>query len=931
MPRHVTATYRLQFTPAFGFRDALALVPYLESLGISHVYASPVLMPRSGSQHGYDVIDPTRLNPELGEEHDFAELVADLASRGMGMILDIVPNHMAASTDNLWWSDVLENGRASRFARYFDIDWSRIEAGREHQIVLPTLGDHIGRTLENGELRLAIDEHGLGIWYYEHRFPVDPGTYDLVLSVVMERLGDDDSGRDDLGRVLDTVMSLPTAYPDGEEERERWVSTVAGIRSQVWRLYHGRMSVRDAFGAAIEEINGEPGDPASFRNLERLVDRQPYRLAFWRRASEEINYRRFFDIADLVSLRVEDPEVFEAVHSLVFELAGTEGIDGVRADHVDGLLDPKGYAERLHDRVTESSGLHDEPLVLVEKILTGREPLPTDWKVSGTTGYEFAHRVNAVLTDPGGFDRIEQHYRELTGQAHGFQQVVHSTKAQVLDDLFAGEFQRLVSDLHTLVRKERHGRDVSRGQLATALRAVMILLPVYRTYVREHGIDERDRALIQETLDRAREGTAGIEGPVWDLLRDVFLASGESSNARERIAWIQRWQQFTGPLMAKGLEDTALYAYTPLLSLNEVGGEPGTIDVAQFHEHNAHIAANWPRTMLTTSTHDTKRSEDARARIGILSELSDEWIEHLDRWRGYNAPLRKDADGAAIPDANEEQFIYQTLLGAWPLDPAEFDGFRDRVKQYLTKAMREAKTHSSWIDVNEAHESAVLEFLDRILDQDPGAPFLREFTAFQTRISSYGAWNSLSQLVLKLTSPGFPDIYQGNELWNFSMADPDNRRPIDYKRRERYAQETARLAGNDVRPLLEQWRDGRIKMLVTRTLLNDRRTRPEPFLSGKYVPLEAVGQSSDHVIAFLRHTGDHWNLTLVPRHTTRLVPPETPPVGDEVWSDTSLILPDDAPSHWADSVTGERVTVQGGKVRVADVLRSLPVAVLRGE
>jgi (1->4)-alpha-D-glucan 1-alpha-D-glucosylmutase len=927
MARTLTSTYRIQFTPDFGFREAIELIPYLDRLGVSHIYASPLLKPSEGSEHGYDVVDPTSLNPELGEESDFQELLEQLSSRGMGLILDIVPNHMAVNSANEWWQNVLEHGQRSHFAGYFDIDWARGDG----KVVLPTLGDYFGAVLENGELQLGIDDRGLAVHYYENRFPIDPASYKQVLVEVRlayrHEAGETESPIEaELDAIIDLSREIDSAAGNPDEIEQ----AASGLGRRVWNLYREGETIQRAFHTVFDAFNGTSGDPESFNQLERLLSNQQYRLAYWRRASEEINYRRFFDIGDLISLRIEDPEVFDAVHALILEYAGTHGIDGFRADHVDGLYDPQGYAERLHARLAEQSGNESDYVLLFEKILTGHEQLPPDWPISGTTGYEFAHRVNAVLADPAGFARIEQHYAQLTGLDQGFGAIVHRNKANVLDDLFIGQFRMLVEDFYRLAKNDRAYRDLSRVQLSSVLRQMMIELPVYRTYVSGDGVDQRDRQILQDTLDSVRGSLDGIEDQCWAFVHDVFLGTANDERCRAYRGWIRRWQQFTGPLMAKGLEDTALYVYTPLSSLNEVGGEPETLSPNELHAHNNHIAAHWPNSMLSTSTHDTKRSEDVRARIAVLSELSEEWIEHLTTWRAANAELREIVHGMPVPDANEEQLIYQTLLGAWPLDRAEFPTFRDRIKQYMIKAMREAKIYTHWIAIDEEHEQAVLRFIDRLVDEDPAGEFFREFVAFQTKISSYGAWNSLSQVALKGTSPGFPDFYQGNELWDFSLADPDNRRPVDFETRKRYVEQLIHGSAEDLPELVQQWRDGRIKALVTASILRSRRDRPEPFRSGDYLPLETTGAYADNVIAFARHLAEDWSITVVPRLSTNLVPPDQAPVGEDAWRDTRVMLPPEAPSTWVDIITGDRpVASDDREIRISDILRRVPVSVLR--
>jgi (1->4)-alpha-D-glucan 1-alpha-D-glucosylmutase len=935
------ATYRLQLNREFGFREAAALAPYLQNLGVSHVYASPVLAARGGSTHGYDVVDPLRLNPELGGQADFDVLVEALSLHGLGLILDIVPNHMAAHPENPWWRDVLESGPLSPYAGTFDIDWEPEPASLRNRVLLPTLGDAFGTVLESGQLRVGIDEDGLAVWYYENRFPLDPVSYNLVLEPARDWIkahaGAAEMPRREIERLISNVRGLAATghSPQGKrtaahERRE--------LKDWLWRVHQDFPELRQALKAAFDGINGRPDEPGSFDRLEALLERQHYRLAYWRLASEMINYRRFFDIGDLVSVRIDDPDVLQATHKLIFELAATGKVDGFRADHVDGLHDPAGYLEQFQETVSGGDS-ERRSYFLVEKILIGDERLPDDWPVNGTTGYEFADRVNNVLVAPEGFERIREAYCELTGLDPSFEDTVYVKKLQMLDDLFAGEFTRLAADLARLAERGRHARDVSPRDLAAALRHVTACFPIYRSYVRDWSVSDRDRHYVAAALEDAQARAPRLNHAALAFLRRVLLLEVNSvsdsdgrAGSTDSLTWVQRWQQLTGPLMAKGLEDTALYVYTPLLSLNEVGGEPEPITVDAFHAHNQYVAEHWPHTMLTTSTHDTKRSEDVRARLAVLSELPDEWLEHLDRWMGLNEAARTEVDGRTAPDANEEQFIYQTLLGAWPLDDAEMPAFRERVKEYLTKAMREAKAHSSWIDVNEPYEAAVHQFVDRILDADAGAEFLRDFRAFQWRIAGHGVWNSLSQLVLKLTSPGVPDIYRGTELWDFSLADPDNRRPVDFEHRERELSGVREASARDLPEMVRRWQDGRIKLYCLERVLALRSELSNVYRDGDYLPVSVTELHADRVIAYARPYEERWVLTIVPRLVAALSAPGEPPVGESAWGDTALVLPDDAPRVWTDAISGQRHQSERSgdatHLRISDIFSTVPVAVL---
>lgn len=757
------STYRLQFNREFRFVDALKLVDYLHELGVTDVYSSPILKARPGSAHGYDITDPTQLNPEIGTPEEFDELVRALQARDMGLILDIVPNHMAASLDNPWWFDVLEKGADSEYASFFDVNWE------SKKVLLPILARPYGEALENHEIVLRFDKGRPVVQYHEQQLPVAAGAENLRVD-------------------------------------------------------------------AVEEI----------------LERQHYRLAFWRKAADSINYRRFFDISDLIGLRAEKHEVFRATHSLVLTLVAEGKVTGLRVDHVDGLLDPKNHLDRLPPAYT-----------VAEKILAGNEDVPCDWKTHGTTGYDFLNIVNGVFVDREGFHQLEKIYSEFTGSTKTFTEVFRERKRQVMRELFPGEVNGLVRRLSELAEKDRHARDLSTEELKEAFIAVTACLPIYRTYIRDYEISETDRARIEATLTVAASGSV----EAFAFLRRVLLLEPAwylRDLKPDYLDFVVRWQQFTGPVMAKGLEDTTFYVHNPLVSVNEVGGDSNGPEiyfgVDEFHRRNQLRRTRRPYTMNASSTHDTKRSEDVRARINVLSELPAEWAKHLRRWSSMNP-------SETAPDRNEQVLIYQSLLGAWPIEP-------ERFKQYITKALREGKTHTSWIDVNEDYERRVLSFVDGLYSNEP---FFRDFEKFQTKIAHFGSLSSLSQLVLKMTSPGIPDIYRGTELIELNLADPDNRRPVDFSARMR---------------LLEQVKGGfdssdlnRLKLFLTWKLLNLRRAYAGVFLHGDYIPLRVTGPRADHIIAFLRRLHDRCILVAVPRLIAKL------PRTKNVWQGTFVEAP----------------------------------------
>lgn len=922
------ATYRLQFNEGFTFSDAAGLVPYLAELGIGDLYASPYLKARPGSTHGYDVVDHGSLNPGLGGERGYEQMVEALEEHEMGQLLDIVPNHAGIGSDNAWWLDVLENGPASPYARFFDIDWCR-RTELSGKVLLPILGGHYGAVLEAGELELAFDAEAgsFSINYYEHRCPIDPKTYPMILP-------GKDEHRPELERLTIAFGSLPERGATDEESVAKRARDAAALKADLAGLCGRSPEIARAVEKRVRWSNGE-----GFEALHRLLEAQAYRLAYWRVGSDEINYRRFFAVNDLAGIRVEDERVFEATHRLVLRLVKSGGVNGLRIDHPDGLYDPAGYLRRLQGAAAEASG---EPIyVLVEKILGPHERLPEDWPVSGTTGYEFTNLANGLFVDSAGEVGMDRAYRRFLGEKMDFEEILYDCKKLIMQNALASELDVL---LRLLLRISEYGRsyDFTMNVLRDALSEVVARFPVYRTYVTAGAVSESDRRYVDEAVSRAKKSTAA-EAAVFDFLRDVLLLQADGPEEyREMVArFVMKFQQYTGPVMAKGVEDTALYVYNRLVSLNEVGGEPERfgVPVSEFHRLNGERLERWPHSMLSTSTHDTKRSEDVRARINVLSEIPDEWHGRLVRWGELNGPHRRDVGGELAPSRNDEYLIYQTLLGAWPLGEIggeKLEELRGRINAYMQKALREAQVHTSWTDANEAYEEAAARFVDALISNDL---FLQDFLPFQRRIARLGALNSLSQTLLKLTAPGVPDVYQGSEIWDFSLVDPDNRRPVDYRLRKQLLVDLQRLDPADAHFLLQhsEWQDGRPKLYLTWKALEMRRGEPELFENGEYVPLEVVGERAYHLVAFARLYGSEAAIAVAPRLYARLVDEDGSLMpAPEAWAGTSVRLPGElARATYRNVLTGERAVIEErdgeALLPASDLLCGFPVALLTAE
>jgi (1->4)-alpha-D-glucan 1-alpha-D-glucosylmutase len=941
------STYRLQFHAGFTFRDAVRVIPYLRELGVTHCYASPYLKARPGSTHGYDIVDHNALNPEIGTAEDYAAFVGALHAHDLGQILDMVPNHVGVGTnDNAWWNDVLENGPSSRFAGYFDIAWNAAPRSQLlGKVLLPVLGEPYGDALEGGHLALVFEEGAFAIAYHDRRFPLAPRSYAHVLEHRLDELeralGAESPALVEYQRILSRIRSLPHRTEVGPARVAERAREKEGVKRRLATLAGEQPMVREFLIRILTFFNGQVGDPASFDPLDDLLGHQGYRLSHWRVATDEINYRRFFDINDLAALRMERAEVFEATHALVLRLIAEEAVDGLRIDHPDGLYDPAQYFRRLRERAPV--------YVVAEKILSPGETLPEGWPLHGTSGYDFLNMVNGVFVDGANADAFTRLYAELTGEDQAFAEIAYQKKALILNVSLASELSMLTHQLDALAQKSRASRDFTFNTLREALREIIACFPVYRSYIADEGVRDVDRRYVETAVRRAaiRNPLMGLR--VLRFIRDMVLLQCPPSFTPEDRAEQRRFagtfQQVTAPVMAKGVEDTAFYVYNRLASLNEVGGEPGRFGVTPeaLHLYCLDRQARWAHALSPLSTHDTKRSEDVRARLDVLSELPEDWRRAVARWMEQNARHRARADEQVVPDANAEYLLYQTLVGAWPLEPLAPDArerFRGRIQAYMEKALHEAKVHTSWINPNEPYDAAVREFVARILDPEGNAAFLDDFGAFQRRISHYGLFNSLSQTLLKLACPGAPDTYQGTEVWDWSLVDPDNRRPVDHARlaellRGLHGAATApgHGPGKLARELVTSREDGRIKLYVTARVLGCRREHPGLFTTGAYVPLAGAGEKSEHLFAFARHAGDAWAIVAVPRLLTRLAPNVAQaPLGPEVWGETCLELPEAPDLRWENVFTGERLdsVPRGGRrtLAAADIFREFPVALL---
>jgi (1->4)-alpha-D-glucan 1-alpha-D-glucosylmutase len=977
------STYRLQFNRDFRFDDARRLVPYLRRLGVSHCYASPILKARAGSAHGYDIVDHNQINPEIGTEAEFRALAQELKAHGMGLILDTVPNHMGIGPgSNPWWQDVLQNGRASSHTDFFDIDWEPLKEQLRDKVLLPILGNTYGDELERGAIKLNFDGRQFCVTYFDNVVFLDPQTVPLIFDPGRD-LGPagypaDEAALREFRTLLADLRQLPLHCSTDPELIARRQRELPILERRLERL--GREpAVIQLIENSLREVNGRPGDAPSFARLHTLLEAQAYRLAFWRVSAEEINYRRFFDINDLVGLRMEDPRVFAETHRLIRKLLAEGLVTGMRIDHPDGLLNPMQYFARLQMLYAASRCCGPEPMgpagdnavelemqaafaergapnypaaplyLIVEKILERGEDLP-EWPVDGTVGYDFANLANGVLIDSRNERHFTKLYDRLIGTALNPETIVYESKKLVMYKALSSEVNVLTHLLDRISMHDRRARDFTRSVLRNTIREAVACFPVYRTYIDERGnISEHDRLYVEQAINLAKGRNPDI-APAFDFLQNILLLKVTDEGPtvygyRKQLYFTLKFQQLTGPVMAKGLEDTTCYVYNRFISVNEVGGSPAEfgISLGEFHRGNQLRAQKWPHSMLASSTHDTKRSEDVRARLDVLSEMPRQWSAHVMKWRRLNR-MRKIAipDGRIVPDNNEECLLYQTLVGALPMrmeSDQELREFTSRIQQYMEKAAHEAKVNLSWLNPNPAYVDALKEFVQCILSPElrgKANPFYESVRRFMPPVKYFGAMNSLTQTLLKLTCPGVPDVYQGQEVWDFSLVDPDNRRPVDFGMRERLldavlGQQSSNTSGF-CRDLLENYRDGRIKLWLTETLLRFRQQHPALFSDGDYTPLSAHGSKAENVIAYTRSHAGQFVIVAASRFTYSLMKgSETAPIG-AVWHDTALpVTSVVAGSSLRNLFTGERVAVRNGNgLLCGDLFAHLPFAVLTG-
>jgi (1->4)-alpha-D-glucan 1-alpha-D-glucosylmutase len=911
-PRFVpSSTYRLQIHAGFTLDAARGIVPYLQRLGIGAVYTSPYFAAEAGSTHGYDVTNHNLINPEVGGVEAHTAFTDAIRAAGLQHIVDFVPNHMGISTaTNPWWRDVLADGPESPNERFFDIDWNPFKAELRRKLLLPILGDQYGQVLDRGELQLDLVDGQLVLRYFDHRLPINPHD----------------------------------------------VPELQGLAE----------ATAEAAARVVAAFNGTPGDARSFDRLHELLEAQAYRLAYWRTAAHEINYRRFFDVNSLAGLRVEDPHVFEAIHRLLATLLREERVTGVRVDHPDGLFDPARYFDNLQDLAAQAWGVERRGgtrilYVLAEKILSGRERLPNEWQVHGTTGYNYLNQVNGLFVHPGHARRMRRTYAKLTGRTQSFDDLLYETKRLIMDTALASELTVLAHMLDRIGEANRKSRDFTLNSIRDMLTEVVACFPIYRTYVDEHGWAPDDRAALERAIARARRRNPAMESSIFDFFREVMLprdpsdvpATGperrggyppaDAEEVAARLRFAMKFQQYTGPLQAKGLEDTAFYRNNLLLSLNEVGGDPSRFGLAasEFHAMNQQRRQEWPYEMIATATHDTKLGEDVRARINVLSEIPAEWEREAAKWMRINKTARTIVDGEPAPDRNDEYRFYQALLGAWPFGDRAPDDLVERLQQYMLKAAKEAKLHTSWMTSDEQYEAALTSFVERVLAGSHAQKFLPAFLPFQQKVARAGVVNSLAQVVLKMASPGVPDFYQGTELWDFNLVDPDNRRPVDFLRREQMldtVDAVLKLPADQRRGALGRLvatiPSGALKLLVIAAGLRLRTARPELFLEGEYLPLEVDTTVDGRAVAFARvDANGNPVIAVAPHLASSLITAERPlPTGD-LWRTSRVLLPDAFTSlAFTDVLTGavHRPVASGSGtwLFVGQVLDILPVALL---
>lgn len=934
------ATYRLQFNRDFSFKEALSVTDYLSRLGISHCYASPILMAKPGSTHGYDVVDYNKINPEIGTEKDFEDFIHALEQNSMGMVLDIVPNHMYINHPrNQWWQDVLENGPSSPYADYFDIDWHPPRLLFDNKIFLPVLDQPYEKALENQTLKILYSKGAFYLELYEFLLPTDPKSWPSILDIFAQQAQKIFSEKDhdylELASIITALNHLPATHDTNHELVKERLREKEIIKKRLEILILGNSNLALLLNKHLDAVNGKKGDPHSFDRLEKFLDQQSYRLCYWRVANDEINYRRFFDIFEYAGIRTEKTEVFDSIHQLIFTFIEKGYIQGLRIDHIDGLYDPYEYLTKIYKN-QEDKCLY----VVAEKILTGTEKLPSQWPLNGTVGYEYLNLLNGLFVDSTKKQALIDIYQQFTNNRISIRDLMYVCKKLVIDTLLSSEVHVLAKKLDHIAQHHRGSKDFTAASLKAALCDIIACFPVYRSYVRaaQGEIREEDRLVIRSAVKKAKRSNPVIPSEIYQFIQSILLLEYPDQLTQdlktERQEFVMRFQQLTGPVMAKGIEDTAFYRYYPLSSLNEVGSDLynfGT-HLEYFHKSNLEKLEFWPHSLLASSTHDTKRGEDVRARLNVLSEIPTDWAAALELWSEKNEKYKVVLDDEMVPDANEEYLLYQTILGTWPLETMDANlhqTYVSRIQKYMEKAVKEAKIHSSWLNPDQEHDQALNLFIYKILEDRPENEFLHELKKFTAKISAWGLLNSLSQTLLKLTSPGIPDIYQGNEIWDFSLVDPDNRRPVDYNKRKNLLNSILEIT--DIAELITQPNDGRIKLFITHKILQFRKTHPQVFNEGIYIPLKTLGPLNNHIIAYARVYQSQIAIAITTRFFSILMKEFHLPVQSDLWKETYLELPIEFSQYrFKNLFNQESIEVEKNNLCLDPLLKKFPMALLEG-
>ncbi len=921
------ATYRLQFCAEFGFVAAQDIISYLNELGISDIYASPIFKAVQGSTHGYDITDPTSLNPELGTKQDFFKLRQLLAEHEMSWLQDIVPNHMAYSSQNSFLMDVLEKGQYSRYINYFDLQWDNHLARAKKKILAPFLGNWYYQILKNGEIKINYSSSGFNLSYYEIQFPLCIESYLEILQITMQRLksilDEDDSIVLHLTNLLSLINNL--AFIKDLSLREAQAQL---IKKTLWRLYSEDSTFHVCLESSLAWINNSETNQQARSLLDKIISAQNYLLSYWKVASLEINYRRFFSINDLICVKMENKQVFQELHKLIFELVKQNTFNGLRIDHLDGLLDPAYYLSFMREELPDT-------YLIAEKILQPEEELPRNWPLQGTTGYDFMYYVNSLFCNQDSEAEFKGIYSQFNFCSKDKENPVAENKRMILFRHMSGELENLVNTLYSAIKKHSYARDIPYHSLKKALEEILVHFPVYRTYINNQDCSQDDLSYLQQAFKQAKSSAPLLDFELECLKTFIFQKNKDLNpeGKQERDHFLLKLQQLTGPLMAKGFEDTYLYTNNLLISLNDVGGDPRDFGISldKFHNYNQKKIQHWPYSLNASATHDTKRGEDIRARLNVLSEMPQEWEKHLRLWQRKNAVYKHRIGDKDIPDGNEEYFLYQTLLGAFPFEESEFSDFCQRIKDYLIKALREAKINTSWLEPDLEYEKCCLTFLNSILIQSGNEDFLSIFLPFQKKVAFYGIFNSLSQTLLKITSPGIPDMYQGCELWDLNLVDPDNRRAVSYQKRKEFLEDIQNKWEKDPTKLCQELlavkENGMIKLFTLQKALQTRKENKKLFLEDKYLPLQIKGPHKEKVVAFARSQNQNWILVIAPRFYSHLVQKGQSPIGRDIWLDTEIILPETSPKNWK-SIFCTSVHQIQERLFVGDVLNNFPVGLL---